>query len=370
MTRRRITLISGIYPPDKGGPAQFISQFSDWLSKRVDFVNIVSLTDTESIFRLDGNKSISLISRKQNLVIRMAKSITNIVKPLFSKRNVLANGMFLEALIASFAPGTKLISKVPGDIVWERARNQNLTNLDIDAYQGHESWKMRIFRFLFTLCLKRSDKVIAPSNHLASLITRWGVSSKKIVVVRNSTDTELFAPSKEQTHQYDIISVGRLVRWKGFEELIRISSELKQSLVIVGDGPERENLELLAAKLGADVTFLGDISHQTLPQLLRDSGVFVLNSHYEGSPHSLIEALAAGCISVARHSTGSSEVLDSGIHGLLFKDGEELKFILMQIKEDPKKFEYMRKRARNLALEKYNRDTNFQSILTFLLEVR
>jgi len=367
---QRITLISGIYPPDKGGPAQFVSQFSDWATKRDIFVKVVSLTDAESVDLHEPRRSITLLSRKKNLVIRMASSIYKIVEPLFSRRIVLANGMFLEALVVSFLPGTRLISKVPGDIVWERARNRNLTKLDIDAYQGQESWKMRIFRFLFTLSLKRSDTVIAPSGHLARLINRWGVSSKKIVVVRNSTDTELFSPSKENSLRYDVISVGRLVKWKGFEELIQICAELKQSLVVVGDGPERENLETLAAKLGADVNFLGDVMHQTLPQLLRDSGVFVLNSHYEGSPHSLIEALAAGCISVARNSTGSSEVLDSGIDGLLFKDGKELKTILLQIKEDPKRFEIMRKSARNLALEKYNRETNFQSILNFLLEVK
>jgi glycosyltransferase involved in cell wall biosynthesis len=297
----------------------------------------------------------------------MVQTILQIVTPLFKKRVVLANGMFLEALIATFFPGTKLITKVPGDIVWERARNQGKTTLDIDRFQGTETWRMKIFRFLFTACLKRSHNVIAPSEHLMSLIMRWGVSPERVVLIRNSTNSEFFKPLHPRKSEFDVISVGRLVKWKGFEELIEVCSSLGLKLLIVGDGPERQVLELLAKNLQASVKFTGEISHDSLPELLNKSRAFVLNSKYEGSPHSLIEALSTGCISIARASTGSSEVLRHGVEGFLYSDRQGLVDVLLKINKKPDGFGNIRRSGRELVLKNYSRDTNFQKILDLLM---
>ena len=48
------------------------------------------------------------------------------------------NGLFLETLLAKVISRARLVAKVPGDIVWERARNQGLTSLTIDQYQGKD----------------------------------------------------------------------------------------------------------------------------------------------------------------------------------------------------------------------------------------
>ena len=102
-----------------------------------------------------------------------------------------------------------------------------------------------------------------------------------------------------------MITVCRLVPWKGVDELIKECSKRGLSLAVVGDGPERSNLEKLAqGQYGCNVTFLGDVPHKNLPALLNASKIFVLNSHYEGSPHSLIEALSIGMAAIARESTG------------------------------------------------------------------
>jgi glycosyltransferase involved in cell wall biosynthesis len=137
--------------------------------------------------------------------------------------------------------------------------------------------------------------------------------------------------------------------------------------LIVGDGPERHDLELLAKNLQASVKFAGEISHDSLPELLNKSSVFILNSKYEGSPHSLIEALSSGCISIARDSTGSSEVLQHGVEGFLYSDRQGLVDVLLKIKKEPDGFENVRRAGRELVLKNYKRDTNFKKILDLLM---
>ncbi len=362
-------LTSGIYPPDKGGPAQFVSEYSRWLSERVPGTKVISLKDGPSIHEATSNRNLVLTSRDKRMPIRMLGSIYAVATPWFSKKLILMNGLFLEVLIASFITRLRIVAKIPGDIVWERARNQGKTILSIDEYQGHEEGLKKLFRFFFTLSLKRAKVVISPSLHLKTLMESWGVKSNKIVLVRNSVDTQFFAPDPSHTKKYDVITVCRLVPWKGVEEIIKVCADKNLSLAVVGDGPDQVHLREIAAKTGAKVEFLGDRPHTQMPQLLNSARVFVLNSQYEGSPHSLIEALSVGLVSVARESTGSAEVIRDKENGLLCGKSRTLGEALSIAFEVPKLSEKMRAGARITALTDFDRKKNFQDILDVLKRV-
>jgi glycosyltransferase involved in cell wall biosynthesis len=95
--------------------------------------------------------------------------------------------------------------------------------------------------------LKKANIVIVPSLQLKHLCEKWGVNVQRLVVIRNSVDTEKFKLEHEHQKKYDFVTVCRLVPWKGVAQIIECAKILNASLLIIGDGPERSNLEKLAS---------------------------------------------------------------------------------------------------------------------------
>ena len=214
---------------------------------------------------------------------------------------IFAVGAFLETYIASILKRFDYVVKVPGDIVWERARNNKVTDLDIIDFQSALlPFKYRIFRNMFSRSLKRASLVIVPSKSLFQLCIRWGIPYSKLRLVRNSVDLSKFSKLARGPFQFDVLTVCRLTSWKGVDELIEVCSRLDLKLAVAGDGPERARLEELNLKFGSKVNFFGDVSENKILELLSNSKIFVLNSRYEGLPHALVEARAAGLISVSQ----------------------------------------------------------------------
>jgi len=119
-----------------------------------------------------------------------------------------------------------------------------------------------------------------------------------------------------------------LVSWKGIDGVIRAIGKIRTEfpgiqLMVVGDGPERRQLEDLAAECNSPVQFLGYKSQQNLYHIMRAADVFVLFSTYEGMPHSVLEAMACGTPVVASSVGGTVEVIIDQTNGLLVPAGNE-----------------------------------------------
>ena len=125
-----------------------------------------------------------------------------------------------------------------------------------------------------------------------------------------------------------IVTVGRLVPWKGIFGLIDAVAIARDefpsvSLTIVGDGPDRAALEAYAdTRLTNTVSFTGALSHADTLAVIKSADVFVLNSTYEGLSHLLIEATSLGVPIVATSMGGNPEVIQEGISGLLVPPGD------------------------------------------------
>jgi glycosyltransferase involved in cell wall biosynthesis len=263
----------------------------------------------------------------------------------------------------------KYVAKVPGDIVWERARNNKVTDLDINDYQKSKlSLKYRLFRFLFTRSLKRASLVIVPSTGLFQLCIQWGIPESRLRLIHNSVDLSKFSTLKRGSYKFDVLTVCRLTPWKGVDELIEVCARYNLTLAVAGDGPERANLERLGAKLGLDVNFFGDVSEGKVLELLGSSKIFVLNSHYEGLPHALVEARAAGMISIARVGTGSAEVIHDGKDGFLVGERQTLSEALVMAIHEFDSSNLMGEIAALDARERFDRQKNFEKISQVLRE--
>lgn len=146
------------------------------------------------------------------------------------------------------------------------------------------------------------------------------------VIVDGDTEFRMLEPL-EDSFIFDktiptIVSAGRLAPEKGFSDLIEaMALVLKKKdarLLLLGDGPLKEDLESLIDDLGITdkVSLLGYKSNPL--QYYYNSDIFVLSSYVEGLPNVLVEAMACGCTPVATDCpTGPREVLQDGKYGFL-----------------------------------------------------
>lgn len=139
------------------------------------------------------------------------------------------------------------------------------------------------------------------------------------------------------------VTVARLVPQKGIDVLISALAQLSGDatdwpLALVGDGPERQQLEQQTVQAGLQerVTFFG---HRPDPQtFLFKAGVFVLPSRFEGMPNALLEAMAAGlAVVVTDASPGPLEVVKDGVNGLVVpsEDPKALAKAMERLATDP-----------------------------------
>jgi len=158
--------------------------------------------------------------------------------------------------------------------------------------------------------------------------------------VSSSFPSPLGGEGKGEGNQI-IGSVGRLSLEKDYGTLLRAFDELRRdhpgvSLVLVGDGPKRADLEAEARTLGlADrVVFLGERSD--IPALLRGFDVFALSSSTEGISLTLLEAMATALPVVATRVGGNPEVVEEGATGLLVpaRNPHELANALRRLLDD------------------------------------
>ncbi len=364
---RPICIVSGIFPPDSGGPARFTYEFSNWLQGSGKEVSIISYTDHARVLLHQSRLEVCLISRTSPLILRYFRFLKAVHRYKKLGYNFFAVGAFIEIFLAKIFLGINYTAKVPGDIVWERARNKKETQLGIVKFQTSKKlFKYRIFRKLYSFSLRAATNVIVPSRGLLELCNYWGVQNKKINLVYNSIDNQEFDVVANSMPRYDVLTVCRLAPWKGVAELLTLASELQFSLLIAGDGPEREKLEHLAKSLNSKAVFLGNVSRDLMPFVYKDARVFVLNSEYEGLPHALIEARAAGCLTIAKAGTGSEEVIHHGVDGFLVNSHLELKTLLQGILRPDEDLTNYRVLAKEDTLARFNQDKNFPAILNVL----
>lgn len=191
-------------------------------------------------------------------------------------------------------------------------------------------WLVRLF-------YPRADLIVTVAEGVKhDLVQSFGISAAKIVVVWNPVDIEGIRVRAKEPVEHPwfqdrrgplIVGVGRLVKLKGFDLLIRafaqVPEQLGARLVIVGDGKERPALEELVGDLGLSerVALLG---FQENPwKYMARADMFVLSSLTEGFPNVLGEALALGVPVLATDcSPGVREYLGDNECGLLVPPGD------------------------------------------------
>jgi glycosyltransferase involved in cell wall biosynthesis len=319
----RVLIVTGIFPPDIGGPATYVPAISAELVKRGHQVTVVTLSDA---LRHEDRSSPFRVVRLRRGRFKPLRVLLTVVTLLRWGRQadvVFANGLYLEAVVANFILRKPLVEKIVGDWAWERATNKGWVRDNFEDFQrGRHGLKVEALKALRNFSVRSADIVIAPSHYLARWISHWGMSEKKITVIYNSV--ELVSPSPYNSIPLStpmkLVTVGRLVPWKQVDHLIAAVAQCDGAgLVIVGDGPERSRLEELVHTHGLTerIYFAGQRSKGETLSLMAACDLFVLNSTYEGFPHVVLEAMSVGLPVVATAVGGTPEVVHDGENGVL-----------------------------------------------------
>ena len=120
------------------------------------------------------------------------------------------------------------------------------------------------------------------------------LNSPKVRVMGHGIDTEFFSPDPSITRGGWMLSVGRLTKSKRHDLAIGVAADVGKELRIIGDGPERKNLEALARELGARVRFLGGLSQTQLRDEYRRASYLIHTSETGSLDKVVLEALACG----------------------------------------------------------------------------
>jgi len=233
-------------------------------------------------------------------------------------------------------------------------------------------WKNLKVRLFIQQAARFVEKFCCVSEEIARGVTRWWtVPRNKVEVVPNGIRTEIASglPRPKEVRAAlgipefapVIGTVGRLAEVKRQDLLIRAASKMQVAvpdlhLVLIGDGPERQNLVELVRQLDltTHVHFLG---YQACPeQYLSILDVFVLTSRSEGFPVSLLEAWVAGVPVVCSAVGGIPDIVTSGQNGLLFPSMDESKLIssLVQLLTDKSLRERLAGAGMKLVRERYS----------------
>jgi len=223
-------------------------------------------------------------------------------------------------------------------------------------------------RAITRYALRRADHVTATGARLAEATLRYVPPRKPVTVIPYGVDLEQFRPQPhDRRSDVTIGSVGRLSSEKGLRYLLQAFAQIGASqprvrLILAGDGPERQRLERLAARLRIDdrVKFLGEVPHEQVPQVLARLDIFAMPSTYEGFGVAAIEAAAMEVPVVASNVYGIPDVVDDGVTGLLVppKDVSALAQALRSLTTDVERRRQMGRAARAFVAERYSWEKN------------
>jgi len=182
-----------------------------------------------------------------------------------------------------------------------------------------------------------------------------------VTVIQNGVDVKKFLPEKEPPAPLSVLSVGNLISIKGHALLLRAFARVlpqlpDSSLEIIGDGPEKERLGRLAAKLGIAhrVRFSGRHDRDHVSKAMRRCAVFALPSNYEGLGCVYLEAMACAKPAIACRGQGIEEIIEHGKTGMLItpESEHELAEAMLRLLRDKELCERMGENARAVILDR------------------
>jgi glycosyltransferase involved in cell wall biosynthesis len=194
-------------------------------------------------------------------------------------------------------------------------------------------WKGYLGYIIEKLAVLMPDKIISVSKHTTHKLKSELNSKKPIYTVPNGIEFDLITKINPAKEKSDVIFAGRLISHKNIDILIKSIKLIKEKnpeikSLIIGDGPEKKNLEALTQKLNLEknIKFLGFLeNNDDVYALMKSSKVFVLPSTREGFGIVVIEANVCGVpvITINHSDNAARDLIEEGKNGFICQLNEE-----------------------------------------------
>lgn len=336
----KIAIATGLYPPEIGGPATYAAMLELELPAY----------------------GFSVITLPYGSVRHFPKIVRHMVYAWkFWQESKGADVIYaldpisvgVPALLVAKLRRKPFLVRLGGDYAWEQGRMRFGVSDTLDDFlKKRDTWPLsvKLLAKIQTFVVSRAKLVIVPSQYLKGVVRQWGVKEQKIKVIYSALYPLGVRGSRQELRAElecpypTIVSAGRLVPWKGFSTLIDVVARLKAhypqlTLIIIGDGEERQFLEKKVAdlKLSQHVWFTGSITKEALGATIKAADVFVLNTAYEGLSHQLIEVMDIGTPIVTTRAGGNEELISDGVTGYLveFNDTDGLTETIARVLAHP-----------------------------------
>jgi glycosyltransferase involved in cell wall biosynthesis len=316
----RIVFLTGIWPPDVGGPATHGPEFSQFLVDRGHGVVVVTMGDGEPAVR---PCEVVVVSRASSFPVRYGRTALAAARRARTADLVYATATYAAASFASSVSRTPLVAKLVSDPAYERARRYGLFDGTLEEFQEPGSVQLETLKRARSQALRRAGAIVVPSAYLAAITKTWGLDRSRVSVLPNPAPDVDVAPERLEPGTF--VFVGRLTRAKALEVAIAAIGQVPATrLILIGDGPDRRWLEQLAHDSDASdrIVFRGSLPRRDALAVVAGSEAAVLTSAWENFPHSAVEALAVGVPVVATAVGGVPEIVQDGVNGLLVPVGD------------------------------------------------
>lgn len=297
----KILLLAGSYPPEPGGIARYMHSFVKSLRAKDVDVQVVSQIDLSGSY------------------LRRIRTCRGLVMTHATREK------FDRVVVSSWSP---YAVRLPESVNGQPLPFDTFCH-GMDLLEPARSMR---YRMLLKRTLGRASRVLVNSRFTGDLAIRLGKApSNRITVVHPTVDAEHFLPAADKTPGRILLSVGRLVERKGFDQVIRALPEIVRrfpdvSYRCVGEGEDRQRLQDLAGALGvaSHVELVGAVSESELIRHYQSSDIFIMPARaikdtgsVEGFGIVYLEAAACGLPAIGGRSGGVSDALEDGVTGYL-----------------------------------------------------
>ncbi len=367
----KILLATDTYAPETNGPARLVKRLADDLSVEHDVhvvhpstgrrISVDCATEGVTEHRLslvptprDSQPRLSLLpglkGQAKSLVERVGPDVVHVHSQLPLGRALTAAARELGL------PVVATCSVTP-----DKLSDQPTASSPLRRRLSGWAWQDAV------RTLNQAGAVTAPTSYAAALLTSAGVR-EPVLTVSSGVDLTHFHPAADggrfrRTHNLTasptLVCVGQLVPDKHIDELIEATAALRArwdvQLVVIGEGPDRAQLEALAAIRGvsASVTFTGAVSDADLAGAYAAADVFCIAGTGELQSMVTLEAMASGLPVVAVDAAALRHLVHHGDNGLLYRRGyvPQLASHIWGLLDDPDSARRMGQRSRALATQ-------------------
>ena len=280
-----------------GGIAQHVQGLTKFLKKNGHEVEIISSENTFTI-PIKGLKNPSFM-------------ISSFLKSKFKKNFDIVHAHNIPAALAMKNASGKKILTIHGIF------SEQINQLHGKS-TGNVSKKYEID------ALSWADAITVISKESMEYYSDLGF---EITQIPNGLDHSLIKNKEDRRFQKQVIFAGRLSKEKGIETLIEICKEIPSDihLIIIGDGPEAENIKKIELE-HENVHYLGSVNHQQTISLIKGSDVLIQPSLSEGISSTLLEAMACKTAIIASNVGGNVELIQDQKSGILIDSTDYQKF--------------------------------------------